>query len=67
MDRALVSSAPSPRASVEKKLEYLYRRRAFLNNLIIYLEQYADKDGKSAAVPIPFSGRGYPAAERIAS
>jgi hypothetical protein len=67
MDRALVSSAPSPRASVEKKLEYLYRRRAFLNNLISYLEQCAAKDGNSAAVPLPFSGRGYATVERIAS
>jgi hypothetical protein len=66
MARTWSSSAPSPRISLEKKLEYLYRRRTIVDNLINFLEEYAGGSDTPPALPALFRGRDYMTGERLA-
>ncbi len=57
MTRATIARAPSRPDSIEKKLRYLYHRRALITKLIHCFEQYADTAARHAATPAFFKDR----------
>ena len=67
MSRATIVRAPLRADSIEKKLRYLYHRRALITKLIHCLEQYADTAARSAYDPAFLPDRGHITMQRLAS